>query len=221
MPRVGSSRINSRGWVASQRAIMAFCWLPPDSRPIGVSTLAVLMPSALDEALGQRGLLGARQEAAQRPAAPAAPARCSRAPTARPRCRRSCAPRGRAPGHGAIASAGDGEAHACAIDRQHAAVRRLQPEQQARQFRAARAQQARQPQHLARAHAQVQRVQLARLAQSLGFQQRRRTLVERGRDGAAPATAPPARAPASPRSAPAARDRPPAIRPPRRRCAAP
>ncbi len=65
MPRVGSSRISSRGSVASQRASSTFCWLPPDSRPIGVSMSAVLMPSALDEALGQLRLLGARQERAQ------------------------------------------------------------------------------------------------------------------------------------------------------------
>ena len=31
MPRVGSSRISSRGSVASQRASIAFCWLPPES----------------------------------------------------------------------------------------------------------------------------------------------------------------------------------------------
>ena len=46
MPRVGSSRISTRGCVASQRAMIAFCWLPPESWPIGVSMLAVLMPSA-------------------------------------------------------------------------------------------------------------------------------------------------------------------------------
>ena len=35
MPRVGSSRMSSRGSVASQRASSTFCWLPPESRPIG------------------------------------------------------------------------------------------------------------------------------------------------------------------------------------------
>ncbi|MNY69468.1 hypothetical protein D3C86_2074140 [compost metagenome] len=46
MPRVGSSRIKRRGSMAIQRARMAFCWLPPESRPMGLSTLSVLMPSS-------------------------------------------------------------------------------------------------------------------------------------------------------------------------------
>jgi hypothetical protein len=45
MPRVGSSRINSFGSVASQRASSTFCWLPPDSSPIGCSASRALMPS--------------------------------------------------------------------------------------------------------------------------------------------------------------------------------
>jgi hypothetical protein len=45
MPRVGSSRISSFGSVASQRASSTFCWLPPDSSPIGCSASRALMPS--------------------------------------------------------------------------------------------------------------------------------------------------------------------------------
>ena len=79
---------------------------------------AVLMPSACDEALGQRGLLGARQRCAARPAAPAAPARCSRAPTARPRCRRSCAPRGTARGRASPHRPGSRSSTRGAVDAQ-------------------------------------------------------------------------------------------------------
>ena len=43
MPRVGSSRIRKLGSVASHRARMAFCWLPPESCLMGVSRLAVLI----------------------------------------------------------------------------------------------------------------------------------------------------------------------------------
>ena len=46
MPRVGSSRISRRGAVASQRASSTFCWLPPDSSPIGVPASGGRMSSA-------------------------------------------------------------------------------------------------------------------------------------------------------------------------------
>ncbi len=46
MPRVGSSRISSRGCVASQRASSTFCWLPPESWRTGVSLSVAVMPSA-------------------------------------------------------------------------------------------------------------------------------------------------------------------------------
>ena len=38
MPRVGSSRIRSRGFEASHLASTTFCWLPPDSAPTSWST---------------------------------------------------------------------------------------------------------------------------------------------------------------------------------------
>src|SRR5699024_9692447 len=37
MPRVGSSRISTSGWVASQRPSSTFCWLPPERLLIGRS----------------------------------------------------------------------------------------------------------------------------------------------------------------------------------------
>ena len=43
MPRVGSSRIRKSQFVASHRARMTFCWLPPDSCLTSVSRLAVLI----------------------------------------------------------------------------------------------------------------------------------------------------------------------------------
>ena len=41
MPRVGSSRISSRGFEASHLASTTFCWLPPDSAPTICSTLVI------------------------------------------------------------------------------------------------------------------------------------------------------------------------------------
>ncbi|MNZ93040.1 hypothetical protein D3C78_1120940 [compost metagenome] len=48
MPLVGSSSSSSFGAVASQREMKIFCWLPPDSVPIGISKPAnfVFMSSA-------------------------------------------------------------------------------------------------------------------------------------------------------------------------------
>lgn len=46
MPRVGSSRISSLGWVISQRASSTFCWLPPLSALTLASGLAGRMSSA-------------------------------------------------------------------------------------------------------------------------------------------------------------------------------
>ncbi len=45
-PRVGSSRISTLGPRSSQRPITTFCWLPPLSRPTGVSTDGVLIASS-------------------------------------------------------------------------------------------------------------------------------------------------------------------------------
>ena len=47
MPRVGSSRISSRGSVISQRASSTFCWLPPLRLRTGISGSAGRMLSAL------------------------------------------------------------------------------------------------------------------------------------------------------------------------------
>ncbi|MEZ5863364.1 MAG: hypothetical protein R3D25_04570 [Geminicoccaceae bacterium] len=44
MPLVGSSRMMTRGRVASHLAITTFCWLPPES-PTGCSQLAALTAS--------------------------------------------------------------------------------------------------------------------------------------------------------------------------------
>ena len=45
MPRVGSSRMSSRGFVTSQRARSTFCWLPPERRPTTASGSAGRMSS--------------------------------------------------------------------------------------------------------------------------------------------------------------------------------
>ena len=47
MPRVGSSRMSRRGSVASQRARMTFCWLPPLRFLTGWSADGVAMLSSL------------------------------------------------------------------------------------------------------------------------------------------------------------------------------
>ena len=44
-PWVGSSRISSAGFAASQRASATFCWFPPERLPTRVSSEAVLIPS--------------------------------------------------------------------------------------------------------------------------------------------------------------------------------
>ena len=46
MPRVGSSKITTRGCIDSHLAKTTFCWLPPDSVPTMVSIEAVRMSSA-------------------------------------------------------------------------------------------------------------------------------------------------------------------------------
>ena len=68
MPRVGSSRIRKRGSVASQRARMTFCWLPPDRNLIGFSRSLVADVERGDVAVGDLLLLAPRQ--GLRPAAP-------------------------------------------------------------------------------------------------------------------------------------------------------
>ena len=123
MPRVGSSRISTRGCVASQRAMMAFCWLPPESWPMGVSMLAVLMPSAATSFSAICALLGRASGICRGPCAPAAPARCSRAPTARRRCRCACDPRGR--------SRGRAPAHRRAVELRGWPSMRISPESRA------------------------------------------------------------------------------------------
>ena len=47
MPRVGSSRISRSGCVTSQRAMMAFCWLPPERLRISCSGEETLICSSL------------------------------------------------------------------------------------------------------------------------------------------------------------------------------
>ena len=42
MPRVGSSRISTSGWVSIHFASTTFCWLPPEREPTGCSIVAVL-----------------------------------------------------------------------------------------------------------------------------------------------------------------------------------
>ncbi len=54
MPRVGSSRMRIVGSVSSQRARIAFCWLPPESSPIGWRSEASRTRSFLTEFDGQR-----------------------------------------------------------------------------------------------------------------------------------------------------------------------
>ncbi|KUM26476.1 hypothetical protein AU467_21300 [Mesorhizobium loti] len=44
MPRVGSSRIITFGFIASHLARTTFCWLPPESVPVRVRTDGALMP---------------------------------------------------------------------------------------------------------------------------------------------------------------------------------
>ncbi len=65
MPRVGSSRISSRGSVASQRASSAFCWLPPESMRDRRLDVGGLDAERRDEALGDRRLPRARQDCAR------------------------------------------------------------------------------------------------------------------------------------------------------------
>ena len=45
MPRVGSSRISTEGWVLSHLPIITFCWLPPESLATAKSTEGVRIDS--------------------------------------------------------------------------------------------------------------------------------------------------------------------------------
>ncbi len=92
MPRVGSSRIRKRGFIASQRASTTFCWLPPERSPTAFSASDVRMSSLADVLVGQALLLGTRDRL--RPAAPGLKRQRDvlPAPTGRRRCRRSCGP---------------------------------------------------------------------------------------------------------------------------------
>ena len=149
MPRVGSSRISSCGSVASQRASIAFCWLPPESGAIGVSTSARGC-----RALRRSGRRSRVCRAGERKRQHAEPRlqrqrRCSRAATARRRCRRSCALRGRTPGRGAIACAGLAKRTGAPSMRSSPLSRLSSAEQQPRQLGAARAEQAGEAEDLA------------------------------------------------------------------------
>ena len=46
IPRVGSSRMRTFGYVASQRAITTFCWFPPERAATRCSMCGVRMLSA-------------------------------------------------------------------------------------------------------------------------------------------------------------------------------
>ena len=54
MPRVGSSRIRTRGLVASHLASTTFCWLPPESAPTGWSTPVILTSELCGVLVGDR-----------------------------------------------------------------------------------------------------------------------------------------------------------------------
>ena len=69
-PCVGSSRISTRGFVASQRASATFCWLPPESVPTGASIDGVRMAKSVDEALRLGALGGAIEQAEREPRRP-------------------------------------------------------------------------------------------------------------------------------------------------------
>ena len=114
MPRVGSSRISRRGCVASQRASMAFCWLPPESWPIGsLDARRSSMPSAATSFSAICALLGRRQEFAE------AHARLQRERDVLAHrqlgddAARACGPRGRTPGRAAAHRAGSSSARLC------------------------------------------------------------------------------------------------------------
>ena len=222
MPRVGSSRISRRGSVASQRASIAFCWLPPESRPIGVSTLAVLMPSALTK----------------RSASAVCSARDSvlRTPQARLQRQRDVLAQ-RQLGHDAVGLALFGaqreavlhrigrarEIDRDAVDAQRAAVRASRGRTAGAPVRCGRSRASPASPTISPARTlQVDRLQLPALAQAFGLQHARRAVVDRRQAAAWPRRlrrelAPDHRRDQRLRAQLAGR----ATRRPRRRCAAP
>ena len=58
MPRVGSSRMITRGLIDSHLASTTFCWLPPDSTPAAAPTSGTRMPRLALLALGVAPLGG-------------------------------------------------------------------------------------------------------------------------------------------------------------------
>ena len=226
MPRVGSSRISSRGSVASQRASSTFCWLPPDSCAIGVSASRGLDAERLDVALARARPGSARDRLRHMPRrACSARMMFSRTESSAtmPSVLRSSGQKPR-PRRIALRAASRAAPRLPSIAQAAAGRRGRAPNSSRASLGAARAEQA----------GERRRPRRARIARSIGCDRPR---LRRGRAASSSGGAPAARrrvrgAPAAParrellarpswRSARAAAARRPGTRRPARRCAAP
>ena len=66
-PRVGSSSTSTSGRFTIAAAMATFCWLPPDSERIGMSSDARLDPELVAQLVGDRAHPPAPQRAAAAP----------------------------------------------------------------------------------------------------------------------------------------------------------
>ena len=139
MPRVGSSKMMTRGCIASHLASTTFCWLPPESEPTGVADAR--------RADAEAAPLGPRRAPSRgrRPTMPtagrgraAAAARCSRRSAGRARRRWPCGPRARGRCRWAIASRGERDRDRLAVEPDAAGHQRVDAEDGAGELGAAR-----------------------------------------------------------------------------------
>ena len=145
MPRVGSSRISSFGFIASQRASSTFCWLPPESsRIVWSGSAAFDAEPAMNFSTSSLAAWPRRRRRHGRAAA-SAPASGSPQPTCRARCLRACGLRSEKPMPRVIASIGSRGAEAACPPAMSAPARLVGAEDEPRGLGAARAQQARKP----------------------------------------------------------------------------
>ena len=170
MPRVGSSRISSFGSVASQRASSTFCWLPPESSPIGCSGAGGRMPSRLDVAVGQlaAGACGRSRRQTRQRAACSASVEVLAHRQVGGRCPRACGPPSRSRCPCAMASRGSRRPTGLPSIATLPPSALSAPNSSARRLGAARAQQAGEAHDLAAVQRQVDRRQHALARDAVG-----------------------------------------------------
>ena len=149
IPRVGSSRISTLGWAFSHLASIVFCWLPPESCSTGVSSDGVRIVSFCAEVVRDRSLGRAVEQPQPRHVLAQRRERDVRRDRLRHREPELPAVLREVGDPGAQRLPRRADVKTLAVELDDAAVGRRDPEQRQRDVRAAGADEAGEPQHLA------------------------------------------------------------------------